>query len=342
MFFFGGSFWDPPVEDLPGHFGAALWCQDRDWTGGGRRFGDVVLPVLGETQEGARGESVPRSFPVHAATQLAHVGLLCTQDELGQLQQVRGVPLNEIGGVLPGTREVGSADQTAALTARVDAFWLRWEKEARSDVSRKVEAEAQKLAQGEDVASESSAGKKSSVVTGKRSCGRPPKAPGKVPGVTPAGQTSELLRLQSDNELLKGMVALLQDQVAERNAQLVAVCRDRQRADELLKERDSQLPAERSTATKGESAWRTREKKLLDELEVVRGQRGTKRTAPEPVAVQDTGAAEDKAWLTQCAVELRAGLQQAATATALLEDSLKRVDKEAAPPRSLQWRWTRC
>ena len=45
-------------------------------------------------------------------------------------------------------------------------------------------------------------------------------------------------------------------------------------------------------------------------------------------------AAADKAWLTQCAVELRTGLQQAATATAMLEDSLKRVDKEAAPPPS--------
>ena len=46
------------------------------------------------------------------------------------------------------------------------------------------------------------------------------------------------------------------------------------------------------------------------------------------------GVAEDKAWLTQCAVELRTGLQQAATATALLEDSLKRFHREAAPPPS--------
>ena len=61
--------------------------------------------------------------------------LLCTQDELGQLQKVRGVPLSAIGGVLLVTREVGGADQTAARTARVDAFWLRWEKEARSDMS---------------------------------------------------------------------------------------------------------------------------------------------------------------------------------------------------------------
>ena len=69
---------------------------------------------------------------------------------------------------------------------------------------------------------------------------------------------------------------------------------ERQRADELLKERDAQLLAERSTATKWESARRTRENKLLDELEAAPGQRGTKRTAPEPVAVQES-VAEDKA-----------------------------------------------
>ena len=236
-----------------------------------------------------------------------------------------------------GTREVGGADQTAALIARVEAFWLRWEKEARSDMLRKVEAEARKMAeaQGEDVASESSAGGKSSVVPGKKARGRPPKVPGKVPGVSPAGQTSELVRVRSENELLKGKVALLEDQVAERDTQLAAVRGERQRADALLKERDSQLLAERSAATWAESAWRIREKKLLDEREAARGQRGTKRTAPEPVSVAvQEGVAEDKAWLTQCAVELRTGLQQAATATALLEDSLKRVAREAAPPPS--------
>ena len=95
--------------------------------------------------------------------------------------------------------------------------------------------------------------KKSSVVPGKRTRGRPPKGPGNAPGVTPAGQTSKLLRLQSENELLKGKLKLLEDQVA------------------------------------------------------ARGQRGTKRTAPEPV--QDSGVLEDKAWLTECAVELRTGLQ---------------------------------
>ena len=45
-----------------------------------------------------------------------------------------------------------------------------------------------------------------------------PWSPGKVPGVTPAGQTSEVLRLRSENEFLKGKVALLEDQVAERDA----------------------------------------------------------------------------------------------------------------------------
>ena len=116
--------------------------------------------------------------------------LLCTQDEPSQVQKVRGVPLSEIGGVLPGAREVGGADQSAALLARVEAFWLRWEKEARSDMWRKVEAEARKMAaaQGEDVASESSAGGKSSVVPGKRARGRPPKVPGKVPGSLQPGK----------------------------------------------------------------------------------------------------------------------------------------------------------
>ena len=47
--------------------------------------------------------------------------LLCTQDELGQLHKVGGVPLSEIGGVVPGTREVSGADKSAALTARVGA-----------------------------------------------------------------------------------------------------------------------------------------------------------------------------------------------------------------------------
>ena len=114
--------------------------------------------------------------------------LLCTQDELGQLQKVRGVALSEIGDIVPGTREGGVA-QTAALTARVEAFLLRWEKEARSYMLRKVEAEARKLAEGEDVASECFVGKKSSVVPGKRTRGCRLKAPGKAPGVTPVGQT---------------------------------------------------------------------------------------------------------------------------------------------------------
>ena len=48
--------------------------------------------------------------------------LMCTQDELGRLQKLRGVPLSEIGGVLPGTRDVGGLAQTAAHIARVEAF----------------------------------------------------------------------------------------------------------------------------------------------------------------------------------------------------------------------------
>ena len=40
---------------------------------------------------------------------------------------------------------------------------------------------------------------------------------------------------------------VLEEQVADRDAQLVGVCRERQRADELPKERDSQLLAERAT-----------------------------------------------------------------------------------------------
>ena len=119
--------------------------------------------------------------------------LLCTQDELGQVQKVRGVPLSEIEGVPRGTCEVDGVDQATALFARVEAFWLRSENEARSDMLPKVEAEAQKVAeaQGEDVASESSAGGKSSVLPTKRARGRPPNwVPGKVPGVSPAGQTS--------------------------------------------------------------------------------------------------------------------------------------------------------
>ena len=104
-----------------------------------------------------------------------------------------------------------------------------------------------------------------------------------------------LLRLHSENDFLKAKVALLEHQVAERDAQLGAVRHEKEQADELLKERDSQLLAERSTAGKAESGWRTREKKLLDEVEDARGQRGTKRTAPEPVSLQHAGAAEDKA-----------------------------------------------
>ena len=47
--------------------------------------------------------------------------------------------------------------------------------------------------------------------------------------------------------------------------------------------------------------------------------------------MQEPGVLEDKALLTQCTVELRTAVQQAATATALLQDSLKRAGTESAP-----------
>ena len=231
--------------------------------------------------------------------------LLCTQDELGQVQKVRGVPLSEIAGVLPGTREVSGVGQSAALLARVEAFWLRWEKEARSDMVRKVEAEARKVAEamGEDVASEFSAGGKSSVLPAKRARGRSPKVPAKVPGVSPAGQTSELVRQRSENELLKGKVAVLEEQCGSgTHSWLLCVARGSGGFAAEGAGRPAAGGAQRGH--EAEYGWRTREKKLLDELEAARGQRGTKRTAPEALAVPE-GFAEDKAWLTQCAVELR-------------------------------------
>ena len=267
-------------------------------TGTGREAGGDAVTVFCPSWVKHRKRQEEKVFLVPFVCMLppsSHTwALVCTQDELGQLQQVREVPLSDIGGVLPGTRDVGGADRTAALGARVEAFWLTSEKEARSNMSHKVEAEARKLAQGEFGLRNHVLEKHLPWCLSRGPAAAPPKVPGKVSGVTPARQTSELLRLRSEKELLKGKVALLEDQVAERDAQLVAVRGERQRADELLKERDNQLLAERSTATKAESAWRTQEKKLLDELEAVRWQRGTKRTALEPVAVQDTGAAEDK------------------------------------------------
>ena len=110
----------------------------------------LFCPFWVKHKKGQEEKAFPVPFPYMRPPSSYRWALLCTQDELGQLQKVRGVPLSQIGGVLPGTREVGGVAQTAALTARVEAFWLRWEKEARSDMSRKVEAEARKLAQGED------------------------------------------------------------------------------------------------------------------------------------------------------------------------------------------------
>ena len=118
------------------------------------------------------------------------------------------------------------------------------------------------------------------------------------------------MRLQSENDLLKGKVRLLEDQVTDCYAQLVATRRERQRAEQLRRERDSQLLSEHAAANKADSGWRTRERKLLDEVGTARGQRGRKLTARD--AVEDPGVLEDKAWLTQCAIGWCMGLQQAA------------------------------
>ena len=126
--------------------------------------------------------------------------LPCTQHKLGQLQKVCVVPLSEIGGLLPGTREVGGEDQKGGTHCESERLLAEPGEGSAQRMSRKVEAGARKLAQGEEVASESSTLKMSSMDLGKRSPGRPPKAPGKVLGVTGAVQTSQLLRLQSENE----------------------------------------------------------------------------------------------------------------------------------------------
>ena len=124
------------------------------------------------------------------------------------------------------------------------------------------------------------------VLLARRAPGRPPKVPAKVPGVSPAGQSSELVLQRSEKKQLKGEGGLLEEQLRERDAQLAAVHGERQWADALLKERDAQLLADGSAAMKAEHGWRTREKKLLDKLEAARGPRGTKRTAPEALAVR--------------------------------------------------------
>ena len=176
--------------------------------GGPEAAGDAVTliwPFWAKHKKGQEEKVFLALFPYMRPPSSHTRALLCTHDELGQVQKVRGVPVSEIAYVLPGTREVGGVDQSAALLARVEAFWLRWEKEARSDMGRKVEAEVRKVAKamGEDVAWESSAGGKSSVLPAKRARGRPPKVPAKVPGVSPAGQTSQLVRQRSEDELLR-------------------------------------------------------------------------------------------------------------------------------------------
>ena len=68
------------------------------------------------------GDSVPRSLPVHAPTQLAHVGPPLHLGQAGPAAESAWGALSVIGGVVPGSREVGGAAQTAALTATVEAF----------------------------------------------------------------------------------------------------------------------------------------------------------------------------------------------------------------------------
>ena len=177
-------------------------------TAGGREAAGnavtLIFPFLAKQKKGQEAKVFLVPF-LYMRPPSSHTwALLCTQDELSQVQKVRGVPLSEIAGVLPGTREVSGVDQLAALLARVGAFWLRWEKEARGDMVRKTEAEARKVAEaiGEDVASESSAKGKSSMLLAKRARGCPPKVPPKMPGVSPAVQTSELVRQRSEKQLL--------------------------------------------------------------------------------------------------------------------------------------------
>ena len=50
--------------------------------------------------------------------------------------------------------------------------------------------------------------------------------------------------------------------MTERDAKLKFVRGERQRGDELMKERDSQMLSQRTTANKAESGWRTREKEV--------------------------------------------------------------------------------
>ena len=117
-------------------------------TAGGREAaGDAVTLICPFWVKHKKGQEEKVFLVPYMRPPSSHMWALCTQDELGQVQKVRGVPLSEIAGVLPGTREVGGVDQSAALLARVEAFWLRWEKEARSDMVRKVEAEARKVAE---------------------------------------------------------------------------------------------------------------------------------------------------------------------------------------------------
>ena len=286
------------MEDPPGHFSAPLTCRDQKgvWKGHGRSFCDAVLPVLGEAQEEASRESVPRSLPIDVATQFAHVGLPVHQGRVGPAAESAWGTLWLNWSVLPGTREVGGLAETVALTTRVGAFPLSWEKDAPSDMSRKVKAEAQKLAQGKDVAWESSTKKivpgPGEVVPG------PPPPKGAERGCACAGCHSGWANVGAAVAAVGGWGAQVDGEAVggpsggPRHTAGCCALRE-QRAKELLKERDGQLLVKSAAPNKSESGWPTSERKLLHELQTVHGPLGMKRTVPE--LVQDSGVLDDKA-----------------------------------------------
>ena len=169
---------------------------------------------------------------------------------------------------------------------------------------RKLEAEARKVAEarGEDVASKSSTGGKSSVLPAKRARGRPPQ--GAREG---AGSLSGWANVRAG-------AGALGERAAERKggraggpsagAGGTAGCY-------AWREAAGGCAAGGAGRLAAGGAQRGHEGRAQvanpDELEAARGKRGTKRTAPEAVAVPE-GVAEDKGWLRQCAVELRTGL----------------------------------
>ena len=94
---------------------------------------------------------------------------------------------------------------------------------------RKVEAESRKLARGTMWRRNPVLEKNLPWSLGRGPAAAPPRRAERYR--VSLRQTSRLLRQQSENELLKGKVRLLEEQVAHRDAQLVAVRREWQRAD---------------------------------------------------------------------------------------------------------------